>query len=118
VLFFVLERNFRDKFPHIIQNDILSGGMKIGVEGTIHEANVDLVLYDIELLLVPLWSDLTKLVRNFSLAESKDSLILEQSTERHFNESLICSNIQYQVVVVELAFEELVSGLVIEERSV
>jgi hypothetical protein len=77
MLFFVLERNFRNKFPHVVENDVLSGGMKVGVEGTVHEADMDLILYDIELLLVPLGSYLTKLVRNFSFAESKHSLILE-----------------------------------------
>lgn len=114
LLFLVLQGNFRDEFPHIVQNDVFAVWMQVGVEGTIHEANMDLILYDIELFFVSFWSDFTEVLRDFSLAECDNTLVLEVGTKGDFDEALIGCDVEYEIVVVELSFEELVCALVIE----
>ena len=106
--------NLRNEFTHVVQDDILAIGMQIGIEGSIHEANMDLILYDIELLLISFGSDFTEVLRNLCLAKCHYTFVLEVSTKGHFDESLIRCDVEYEIVVIELSFEQFVCVLIIE----
>jgi hypothetical protein len=92
--------------------------MEIGVERTIHEPHMDLILDDIKLLLIPFWRNFTKILRNFSFAKGNDTFILEVRAKWNFDKSFICSNIKNEVIVIKLSFQELIAALVIEQRCI
>ena len=67
-VFFVLYWYFRDQFSHVVDYQVFVVGMEIGVKRAIHESQMNGILNFIELLLEPLRSDLTKILRYFPLA--------------------------------------------------
>ena len=77
-----------------------------------------MVLNYIELFLEPLRTDFIELLRNLSFAQGQHSFVLKVGTERDLDEALVGSHIENEVVVIELALEELVSTLVVEQRDI
>jgi hypothetical protein len=88
--------------------------MEIGVEGPIHETDMDLVLYYVKLFFISFGSDFAKVLRDFCLAKCHYALVLEVGTEGHFDEALIRCDVEDEIVVVEFSFEELVCALIIQ----
>lgn len=92
--------------------------MKVGVERTVHEANMNLVLYDIKLLLEPFRSHVREIFRYLCFAKGYYTFVLEVSAKGNFDETLVGSDIQYEIVVIELSLQKLVSTLIVEKRSI
>ena len=88
-----MEWDLRNEFSHIVKDDVFAGRMKVRVERTIHKANMDLVLDNVELLLKPFRSYFIKVFRNFSLTKCKYALVLKVSAEWNFDKAFIGRNI-------------------------
>ena len=93
LLFCILDGDLRNEFSHIVKNNVFVGRMKVRVERAIHKANMNLVLDNVKLLLKPFRSYFIKVLRNLSLAKRKYPLVLEVSTEWHFDKAFIRSHI-------------------------
>lgn len=75
---------------------------------------MDLVLNDIELSFVSLWSGLSKALGQLCLADCNHSLVLEASAERNLYEALVACYAKHQIVVVKLSLNELAALLLIQ----
>jgi hypothetical protein len=77
--------------------------MKVGVERAVHEADMNLILYDVKLLFEPFWSYIRKIFRYLCFAKSYYAFVLKVSAKWNLDETFVRSDIQYQIVVIELS---------------
>ena len=72
-------RKLRYQLPHVIKNNIPAILLQISIKRSINESHMNLLLYDLKLLLISLRSNLAKCLRNLGLAYNQYPLELKVS---------------------------------------
>ena len=80
------------KLAQVVKDEVSAIGMDVGIERSENKSEVDLLLNDLKLLLVSFGGYFTEILRNLGFADYKNSFVLEESAERHFDEPLVCSD--------------------------
>lgn len=96
-------RHARDEFIQIPQQKVFALRLLVETERVEDKAHFEMVLECLYLAFILPWMDLIKTFRHSSFTKQQNSLILDQASKRHFDQTLIASHPQYEVVVVKLS---------------